>query len=313
MKSLEWQVNDIASPMRIDRVLAEKCESFSRSRLQQLLQEGFVLLNDTTVKKASEKVHQGDRILIRLPPPQPSSALPENIPIERIYEDEDLMVINKAAGISVHPTEHMKQGTLVNALLHHIRDLSGIGGVLRPGIVHRLDRGTSGVLIIAKNDEFHQKLSEAFKERTIRKTYWALVHGVPPSLKGEIDRPIGRHPSDRKRMNVRDDGRNSRTEYKICGRGLGGSWLELYPKTGRTHQIRVHLNHIGCPVVGDTLYCTRRYKGKGELERIFKEYPGFALHARAIEFEHPKSGKRMFFEATPPPLFTYVIERMDHE
>ncbi|MEW6237641.1 MAG: RluA family pseudouridine synthase [Candidatus Omnitrophota bacterium] len=310
MEELRLIVEENAKGTRIDKYLAKRVESLSRSRLQQLIQTGSVFLNSAPIARVSEKVKGGDLIALLLPPPAPSDVEPENIPIDILYEDAYLVVINKQPGISVHPTESMHSGTLVNALLYHIEDLSGIGGVLRPGIVHRLDRGTSGVLIAAKQDDAHRKLSNAFKARRIHKTYWAIVHGTPPQLQGEIDLPIGRSSSDRKQMTIRPDGRNAVTRYKILRAGLGGTLVELYPLTGRTHQIRVHLRHLGCPIVGDVLYGTKKYLGRGELERLLEGYPGIALHAHSIRFEHPATGEIMTITAEPPGPLAAVMDRL---
>lgn len=311
MQELQIQVEHITGHERIDKYIASQLPELSRSRLQQLITEGLVEINSKPIRKVSEKVKQGDEVHIKIPPPQPSTLQAENIDLSILWEDEYFAAINKQAGISVHPTETIRTGTLVNALLYHLNDLSGIGGLLRPGIVHRLDRGTSGVLIIAKQDEAHRKLSDLFKSRHVQKSYWALVHGVPTPPEGDISLAIGRHPSDRKRMVGRSDGRPSQTRYKIRRVGLGGSFVELYPLTGRTHQIRVHMNHIGCPVVGDRIYGTRKYGQRGEMERLLEEYPGFALHARAIRFNHPITDCPVLFEVEPPEVLNSMIEKME--
>ena len=228
-----------------------------------------------------------------LPPLEPSTVIPEDISFDILYQDASLAVINKPAGLTVHPSEHRKTGTLVNGLLFHIKDLSGIGGVLRPWIVHRLDRVTSGVILIAKTDEAHRILSDNFKSRKIKKIYRAIVHGEPHGGDGVIDQPIGRDSVDRKKMCIRQDGRKSLTRYKICQRGLGGSFVELYPYTGRTHQLRVHMKHMQCPIVGDELYCDRKTYCKGELERLYQGYPGIALHAFKLVFNHPITGEHI--------------------
>lgn len=298
------------SPTRIDKYLADQIPHLSRSRIQQLIEGGHVILNGKSAPRVSEKVKSGDRIQITLPPPEPSGVQPEDIPLDILYQDSHLLVLNKPPGLCVHPTESMKTGTLVNALLHHVTDLSGIGGILRPGIVHRLDRVTSGVILIAKNDEAHRALSADFKQRRIRKIYWALAHGRPPQNEGEVNLPIGRHPTDRKRMAPRPDGRPSLTRYRILREGLGGTLVELYPVTGRTHQIRVHLRHLGCPVIRDSLYALRKFQGKGALERLFEGYPGIALHAKSIRFQHPLTGQEMHFEAPLPEAFQSIVDQL---
>ncbi len=298
------------SPTRIDKYLADRLSQISRSRIQQLIDLQFILLNGYPVTRSKEKIHTGDRITIHLPPPLPSQVEPEAIPIEILYEDNDIAVVNKPAGLCVHPTEQRTTGTLVNGLLYHIHDLSGIGGVLRPGIVHRLDRVTSGIVLIAKNDVAHHRLSESFKNRQIEKVYWAIVHGAPPALEGEINQPIGRHPRDRKRMAIRSDGRNSLTRYRILHTALGGTLLAVYPKTGRTHQIRVHLRHLGLSIVRDSLYGLKKHLGKGTLERLFEGYPGIALHAKDLRFTHPVTGLEIEFHAPLPGIFQSVVDQM---
>jgi len=309
MQTVTLDVEHQIPPVRIDRYIAERIAELSRNRIQQLIEAGSVRLNDALVERSSEKVKTGDRITLLLPPPVPSEVSPEPIDLEFLYEDAYLAVVNKPPGMCVHPTEQIKSGTLVNALLFHVHDLSGIGGVLRPGIVHRLDRGTSGVLLVAKQDETHRRLSDQFKARHIRKIYWALVHGVPLRSEGEIDLPIGRHPADRKRMAVRTDGRDAKTGYRVLQTGLGGSWLEVYPVTGRTHQIRVHFQHLGCPVVHDSIYRVKNRSGRGELERGFSGYPGIALHARSLRFQHPITGSELYLEAPLPERFSAMVDR----
>ncbi|MBZ0257222.1 RluA family pseudouridine synthase [bacterium] len=309
-QSLKFEVNAALSGLRIDKFLTRVAEGFSRSRIQSLVQDGAVMRNGKVCARTSEAVVEGDEIILTAPPLAPSTVEPEALPLDILYQDSDIAVINKPWGMSVHPTEHNKSGTLVNALLYHLSDLSGIGGVLRPGIVHRLDRVTSGVIIVAKHDEAHRRLSASFKARETKKTYWAIVHGRPSKDQGEIDQPIGRHPADRKRMTVLPGGRPSLTRYQICGEGLGGSWLELYPVTGRTHQIRVHLKHIGHPIAGDPVYTLKKYSGRGELERIFADHTMVALHARSIRFPHPMTGELAEFEAQPPNALNSILERM---
>ncbi|MGI6454504.1 MAG: RluA family pseudouridine synthase [bacterium] len=307
MKKISIDVLGQSLPQRIDKYLSTQVSELSRSRIQQLIAAGDILLNQQRVLKVSEKVKSGDRIEVHIPPPASSSIQPEPIPLEILYEDSQVVAINKPPGLCVHPTESITTGTLVNALLYHIRDLSGIGGVMRPGIVHRLDRVTSGILLAAKTDSAHQALSMMFKQRKMKKTYWAIVHGKPPQSEGEINLPIGRHPTERKRMAIRPDGRISVTRYKILREGLGGSWIEVYPLTGRTHQIRVHLRHLGCPVVRDVTYATRKHQGKGSLERALEGYPGIALHARSLEFLHPVTGEQIRLEAALPDQLQSVV------
>lgn len=309
-ETIQLQVDASGAGERIDKFIAQHAPDCSRSRVQALLAEGAVLLNQNPCLKVSEKVKEGDLIEITPPPPEPSQLEPDPMPLEILYEDDDLAVVNKPWGVSVHPAGSWKGPTLVNALLHHIKNLSGVGGVARPGIVHRLDRVTSGVLIVAKHDVSHRRLSARFKDRKMQKIYWAIVHGRPPGETGEIDQPIGRHETDRKRMTIRPDGRPSVTRYRVMKEGLGGSWVEVYPVTGRTHQIRVHFKHLGTPVAGDPVYSTRKFEGRGELERIFAELPGIALHARSLRFSHPMTGREMYIEAEPAAPFLDVLRRM---
>ncbi len=310
MQTLDFEIKNLPEPVRIDKYIAGIMQDLSRNRIQHLIKSGFVNLNKTTVKRTGEKVKSGDRITLHLPPPEPSDVLPEPSALEILYEDEHIVGINKPAGITVHPTEQNKTGTLVNFLLHHIDNLSGIGGVLRPGIVHRLDRVTSGVLLAAKNNIAHRKLSEQFKARRIKKVYCALVHGSLSNIKGKIDLPIGRHPTNRKKMAIVPEGRRAITYYRILQTGLGGSFIEVYPLTGRTHQIRVHLKHVGIPVVGDSVYTLKKYAGRGEMVRLFQDYPGIALHAHTLKFTHPIYNQEMYFEAPLPKLFEQVRSKL---
>jgi len=311
-RELTFTVPPTQAPVRIDKYLAVQLESrsLSRARIQQLAEEGAIRLNGRPVLRSKEKVQPGDRIGVRLPPPEPAGVPPESGDLHILYEDDHFLAVNKPPGLCVHPTEHRKTGTLVNILLHHVRSLSSLGGSLRPGIVHRLDLATSGVLLVAKDDETHRRLTALFKARKIQKVYWAILHGAPARHEGEINLPIGRHPRDRKRMAIRPDGRPAMTRYRILRTGLGGSLAEVYPTTGRTHQIRVHLRHLGVPIVHDSLYGLKKYAGKGILERLFAEYPGLALHARSLRFPHPATGRDIMIEVEPPDLFSSVMEQM---
>lgn len=308
-ETLTLQIDPDESPIRIDRCIAERVETLSRSRVQSLIEQGLVRINGNPCLRPSEKVLPGDALKVVLPTPAPSSLEPQNIPLEIIFQDDDIAVINKPPGLSVHPAGGRYENTLVNALLYHIRDLSGIGGELRPGIVHRLDRVTSGIMLVAKHDLAHQALSRQFKDRRIHKTYWAIVHGAPSQPQGEIDLPIARHPTNRKIFHVDPEGRPSITRFETCGAGLGGTWLAVYPLTGRTHQIRVHLKHYGCPIVGDATYATRRYAGRGELERVLTGYSGIALHARELCFDH--KGAEIRLQAEPPSRLLDLLRRLE--
>ena len=295
---------------RVDRFLAKALEHVSRSQVQRLIEDHQVLLNDRAVGRVSEKIKGGDRLIVYLPDPIPSRVEAENLPLEILYQDEHLMAVNKPAGMAVHPAGGCPHGTLVNALLYHVHDLSGIGGERRPGIVHRLDRVTSGIMLVAKHDEAHRLLSRQFKMRAMHKVYWAIVHGRLVREEGEIDQPIGRHPTDRKRMTIRVDGRPALTRYRVRRTGLGGMWLEVYPFTGRTHQIRVHLKHLGCPVVGDSMYGSKKYRLRGQLETGFATYPGIGLHAQSLSFPHPMTGETMTLEAPAPEVIQHVLDQM---
>lgn len=284
---------------RLDVWLTEKLTGLSRTRIQHLLEEGLILV-DGKPAKANHKVRPGQRIWGEIPPPKSLSAQPEPLPLDIIYEDEDLIVVNKPQGMVVHPAPGNETGTLVNALLYHCGDLSGIGGALRPGIVHRLDKDTSGLLVAAKNDFAHRSLAAQIKARKVKRVYLALVYGEIKEPAGKIEAPIGRHPVDRQRMAVTF--RNSRpaiTYYHVLKRFTGFTLLEVHLETGRTHQIRVHMAYLGHPVVGDVLY--------GPKKQAF-EVPGQLLHAGKLGFYHPRTGDYLEFTAPLPPTFIRVLE-----
>lgn len=278
---------------RVDFALAELA-GISRSRAQRWIESDLVRINGRS-PRASSRVHCGDTLEATPAEPVRSSVAPEAIPLSVLYEDDDLIVIDKPAGLVVHPAPGHPAGTLVNALLHHCGDLAGVGGVLRPGIVHRLDQGTSGVMVVAKNDAAHFALSGQFHDHSIEREYRALVRALPGAEEGRVDRPIGRHPRDRKRMSVRSNrGREAATVWRVLRRFhvTGRSWLAVFPETGRTHQIRVHLASVGMPVVSDPVY------GRSRREPLALDRP--ALHARTLGFDHPSLGKRLRFEAPLP-------------
>ncbi len=288
---------------RVDRYLAERTE-LSRSRIEQLIEAGEVTLNGVVPKKR-DPARPGDVIAVRVPPAEPAAVQPEPIPIEIVYQDADLAVLNKPAGLVVHPAPGHRSGTLVNALLHALDDLSGVGGVLRPGIVHRLDRDTSGLMIVAKNDFAHQRLAEALKRRRIRRRYLAAAWGHLQGESRTVDAPIGRDPADRKRMAVVPGGRRAVTHFRVLERWLAADYLAAELETGRTHQIRVHLRHLGHPVVGDRIYGAGRERGfSGPARRWAAELARRAqrqfLHAAELRFEHPRSGEPMEFNAPLP-------------
>lgn len=276
---------------RLDHAIAAALPEFSRARLQEWIERGRVRVDGET-RKASYKLRGGERIEVNPEPPQPLRAEPEPIPLEILYEDADIVAINKPAGLVVHAGAGRPGGTLVNALLHHFGPLSGLGGELRPGIVHRLDAGTSGVLLAARHDAAHRALAAQFAARTVEKIYWALVEGSVKAGYGVIDKAIARDPIRRTRMTARlATGRAAHTEYHVLRRFASCTLLEVRIGTGRTHQIRVHLASIGHPIVGDPLYGA---KAQPALGRPW-------LHARRIGFDHPVSGSRMSVEAPPPP------------
>lgn len=277
---------------RLDHFLAAMLPDDSRSRLQSLIRQGHVLLNGEKARP-SEPVRPGDKVDLFRPAATPCpTAAPEDIALDILQEDDAIIVINKPAGLVVHPGAGNLNGTLVSALLHHCDHLSGIGGVERPGIVHRLDKETSGCMVVAKTDAAHRSLSAQFADRTVQKTYLALVAGCPKQPAGIIDAPITRHPVHRQKMAVRERGRPAVTEYRVLAKTSTTSLVECHPRTGRTHQVRVHLRHLGCPILGDPLYGKR-----GDYSRHY-------LHAWKLEFQHPTTGKTLIFEAPPPPEFT---------
>jgi len=286
--------------VRLDRFLANYANEFSRSRIQALIRDGFVTVNDAP-PRARDIVRAGDRIVLLEPPLQAIDLVPEKIALSVLFEDNDLIVINKPAGISVHPGAGRKRGTLVNALLSHCKNLSGIGGKERPGIVHRLDKETSGCLAAAKNDFAHLELSRQFAARTIDKIYLALVAGKVRAKSGAIVAPIARHRVHRKKMAIaREGGREARTDFKVVRSGGEASLLECRLHSGRTHQIRVHLQHFGHPILGDVVYGGRR---AGNFSRQM-------LHAWKLGLDHPRTNERMHFEAPWPEDFKRAMKEV---
>ena len=301
-----------ATGERLDAWLARRLPAHSRSRLQALIDEGHVLLDEARTRP-SARLRAGQSVRVEVPPPVPAEPQPEDIPIAVVYEDPHLLVVNKPAGIVVHPGAGTSRGTLVNALLRHVRDLSGVGGVLRPGIVHRLDRGTSGLLVVAKDDETHRSLVRQFAGRTVEKEYLALVLGNPARDSGEIDAPIGRDPVHRKKMSVRAPrGREARTSWRVVERFDGAALLRVRIHTGRTHQVRVHLASIGHPVAGDAVYGGKRTLSsrRGAAREAFALLDRPALHAARLAFTHPATGERLTFEAPLPDDIESVLARM---
>ena len=285
---------------RADVVLASMLE-LTRSNMQKLLDEGRAV-KGTKVIKSNYKVKLGDEIIVNLPEPQPLDVQPENIPLDIIYEDEDVVVVNKARGMVVHPAAGNYSGTLVNALLYHCKNLSGINGVIRPGIVHRLDKDTSGIMICAKNDAAHVSLSEQIQSKTAQRTYLAVVRGNIKTDSGVIETQISRDKDDRKKMAVvKEGGRNAITEYEVVERFGKYTIVKCKLKTGRTHQIRVHMEYLGYPLVGDPKY--------SPMKTPFS-INGQALHSLTLAFDHPRTGERMEFEAKLPEDLHKIVTRL---
>jgi 23S rRNA pseudouridine1911/1915/1917 synthase len=296
--TVKLSVPSSATGLRLDRFLAAQLTQFSRARLQQLIRDGFVRRNGAPTRPR-DLVRRGDEIELNEPAPEKIDNQAEAIPLAILFEDDDLIVINKPAGLVVHPGAGHTQHTLVNALLHHCPILSGIGGKERPGIVHRLDKETSGCLVVAKNDATHRALSAQFGARTVEKIYLALVSGKLRRSKGVIEEKIGRHPVHRQRMSVASTrGRAAKTEYRVVRSNENFSLVECRLHSGRTHQVRVHLHHLGHPVLGDKIYAPR----------TAKEFLRQMLHAWKLGFEHPRTKQWMSFEAPLPADFERAIE-----
>ncbi|MFD2305526.1 RluA family pseudouridine synthase [Enterococcus termitis] len=282
---------------RIDKVLSDLLKEYSRSQIQQWVKENHVQVNGEAIR-ANYKVKANDTIIITIPEPEELDIQAEDIPLDIVYEDDDVLVINKPQGMVVHPSAGHSQGTLVNALLYHIKDLSSINGIIRPGIVHRIDKDTSGLLMVAKNDKAHIALAEQLKDKTSLRKYVALVHGEISHDKGEINAPIGRSKNDRKMQAVIEGGKPAVTHFEVMERFNDYTLLQLQLETGRTHQIRVHMKYIGYPVAGDPLYGPRKtLKGNGQF-----------LHAQMLGFKHPTTGQMMVFEAPLPELFEKTLD-----
>jgi 23S rRNA pseudouridine1911/1915/1917 synthase len=289
---VECQASDSDAGLRLDQFLAARLPEYSRARLQTWIKEGRVRLNGTTAGKASLKLRGGERVEVEPAELKPLHAFAEDIPLDILYEDVDVVAVNKPAGLVVHAGAGRSSGTLVNALLHHFKRLSSVGGDLRPGIVHRLDKGTSGVLLVARTDAAHRSLAAQFSHRTVEKTYLTLVEGKPESDRDTIDLPITRDPERRTRMTARlASGRHAHTEYRVLERFDKFTLLEVQIGTGRTHQIRVHLAALGHPVAGDPLYGAA---AQPELGRPW-------LHALRIRFDSPSTGERLAVEAPVAP------------
>jgi 23S rRNA pseudouridine1911/1915/1917 synthase len=296
---------------RLDRFVSDRLE-MSRTRVQALLAEGRVKVDGRAARK-SEAVQPGMRIEVVVPPPVAVDIPAQDLPLDIVFQDEHLVVVNKAAGMVVHPAPGHRTGTMVNALLFHVRDLSGVGGRLRPGIVHRLDRDTSGLLVAAKTDAAHVGLADALRKRQVKRIYLAAAWGHLSESPMTIDAPIGRDRKDRKRMAVSEAGRAAVTRVRVRERWVRVDLLDVALRTGRTHQIRVHLAHIGHPVVGDPLYGSGWERGMGGPERLWakelaRRTPRLFLHAAELGFEHPVTGAPMRFQAPLPPDLAAVAE-----
>ena len=286
---------------RIDKYISDNIAELTRSAVQGLIEKGLVLVNGKEVSKNC-KLKAGDEVTAEIPEPEPMDAVPEDIPLDIVYEDDDLLVVNKPKGMVVHPAHGNYTGTLVDALLHHCGDsLSGINGVIRPGIVHRIDQNTSGLLIVAKNDASHLKLAEQIKAHSFTREYEAVACGYFKETEGTVDAPIGRHKTDRKKMCVTtENSRNAVTHYSVIKQYGGYAHVRLRLETGRTHQIRVHLSYIGHPVLGDDVY-GKPYKG----------IEGQCLHARKIGFIHPTTGEYMEFTSELPDYFVSILAKLE--
>ncbi len=298
MELFEIYVDEVESE-RLDLYLSKKLTEISRTYIHKLIKEGLVLVNGKE-SKPRYLVKKGDIIKVELPEPKKLELIPQNIPLDIVYQDDDVVVVNKSKGMVVHPAPGNYSNTLVNALLYHVDNLSSVNGIIRPGIIHRLDKDTSGLLIVAKNDKAHRILSEQLKKREVKRNYIALVYGILDKEQAIINAPIGRHPVDRKRMTViYKNSKEAITEYRVLERFRKYTLMEASLQTGRTHQIRVHMAYINHPIVGDPVYCKKKNEFGIETQ---------LLHARRLGFFHPSTGEYMEFEAEPPEDFQKVLE-----
>lgn len=304
MEEKTYNISEEFNNMRLDKVVTLLDESLTRATVQRMISEENITINGK-VEKSSYKVQIGDKVTVKKEEPKDSTMKAESIPLDVIYEDNDILIVNKEKGMVVHPGNGNPSGTLANAVLARCKDsLSGIGGEIRPGIVHRLDKDTSGIIIVAKNDKSHLDISKQIKDHTVKKTYVALVRGRIKENEATIDMPIGRSNKDRKKMAVTKNGKNAVTHFKVLKRYKDYTYIEVNIETGRTHQIRVHMAEIGYPVVGDLVYSN----GKNPFG-----VEGQMLHAKKIEFNHPTTKKRVEFEAKLPEYFVEVLEKLDKE
>ena len=295
---MELKIDAAAAGLRLDKAVADLTE-LSRGLANEQIKNGQILVNGEA-KKAKYAVKEGDVISYEVPEPEVVEYVAEDLPLEIVYQDEDVAVVNKPQGMVVHPSAGHTSGTLVNALMYHIKDLSGINGVLRPGIVHRIDKDTSGLLMIAKNDQAHLALADELKDKKSLRKYWAIVHGNLPNDRGVIEAPIGRSEKDRKKQAVIAKGKPALTRFQVLERFGDYTLVELQLETGRTHQIRVHMAYIGHPVAGDEVYGPRKtLKGHGQF-----------LHARTLGFTHPRTGEVLEFTAEAPAIFLETLEKL---
>ncbi|GMB08531.1 ribosomal large subunit pseudouridine synthase D [Thermolongibacillus altinsuensis] len=302
MEQIRLTIEEEHHHERIDKIIAGINEEWSRSQVQQWIKEGLVTVNGKTVK-ANYKCSADDEVIIRIPDPEPLDVEPEEMDLDIYYEDADVLVVNKPRGMVVHPAPGHMRGTLVNGLLAHCKDLSGINGILRPGIVHRIDKDTSGLLMVAKNDFAHEALVNQLVNKTVTRKYKAIVHGVIPHDYGTIDAPIGRDKHDRQSMAVTEDGKEAVTHFRVLERFKKFTFIECQLETGRTHQIRVHMKYIGYPLAGDPKYGPK------------KTLPidGQALHAGVLGFTHPRTGEYLQFEAPLPEEFERLLQLLRSE
>ncbi len=314
METIDLTFPDDVEAERLDSFVARSVGTLTRSTVQKLIEGGDVTVGGVP-QKPSLKLRGGERITVSVPPPVAAEAVAEDIPLEILYEDEDLVVLNKPAGMVVHPGAGTSSGTLVNALLGHCGDLSGIGGTVRPGIVHRIDKDTTGVLVVAKNDHAHNALAHQFKEHSIKRVYLALVFGSPKGDKGKIESAIGRHPVDRKRMSGKARrGKHAVTHWQVLGRYAGITLVRLRLETGRTHQIRVHLSEAGHPLVGDKVYGgSGRIVGITDprLVALIRALDRQALHAKTLGFIHPTTGEYLEFDTELPEDMSRIINYLE--
>ena len=304
-QELEFLIEQNDVGKRIDGFLTDKLDSFTRSHIQKLIAEEMVFVNDKKVSK-SYKLSAGDNVVIELPENTELEIVAQDIPIEVVYEDKDLLVVNKPKGMVVHPAPGNPDGTLVNALLYHCKgELSGINGVIRPGIVHRIDKDTSGLLVIAKNDAAHNGLSEQFAVHSIKREYHAICHGNIKNDSGTINAPIGRHPINRKQMAITpNNSKNAVTHYEVIKRYSKFTYIKCHLETGRTHQIRVHMSSLGYPIAGDEVYGPKK---------TIKSLAGQCLHAKVLGFTHPITKQEMLFESELPQYFTQFIKTLENQ